>query len=985
MRVDNKKTLILIDGHALAFRSYFALERTGMKTTDKVPTWAVFGFFKAVFDLLKNQEIKPDAIAVAFDVGRQTFRVEHYDQYKANRETMPDTLRSQMGLICEGLQALNIPMYTKEGFEADDVIGTITKEASGQGHKTLILTGDQDAFQLIDREGLVSVLIPSKGELIEYDWEKVHEELGGYRNQVVDYKALRGDTSDNIPGIRGIGEKTAVKLLTRFHNLENILNSTDEIKEKALKQKLIDGVEMAKMSQFLATIKRDVDIDFDINKTSLELPDVNKVVEFLKKVQLFSFLKNLNEILKPFDYPEEVTKEISEIAADPKKSTPDPIKSVGEQIQLGLCFEAAGAQESAPTKKQKKEKLKNSCHTITTEEDLKKLIDTLNKQTLFAFDTETTSVNALEADLVGISLAYNPDIQASNGKIEIKDTGAKTESFYIPVFHRYGEQLDLDYVVSMLKPVLESKNISKTLQNAKYDVNALLKYGIKTDGVIFDTMLASYVKDPSRKHGLKVQALEHLDYMMKDIDELIGKGKAQITMDCVPIEDASDYACDDAFATLELTRYWAQKLDDEEKKLLYDIELPTCEVLEKMEAAGITIDVDYLHQLSNELAADLSNVEEKVFKLAGTSFNINSPRQVGQILFEELKIKPKGKKRGAKTFSTDVKVLSELAKDYDIAKYILDYRHFAKMKNTYVDALPELISPYDGKIHTSYNQTATVTGRLSSSNPNLQNIPVRTELGNRIRKAFIPSLPDEQVLLSADYSQIELRLLAHCSGDEAMIKAFRTGEDIHAEIAAKIFNVPLEQVTKEMRSRAKAVNFGIVYGQTRYGLAAALKISADEAQDFIDKYFATYPGIKEYMEKSVQSAYKNGYAKTMFGRKRYLLDELVSSNHQIKEFAQRAAINSPLQGAAADLIKMAMVDLDKKLQTTGSKSKILLQVHDELILEVYKDELDNTKELVKEAMELGQPLDVPLVVDFEVGSTWMQNNEEDGSMENEEI
>ena len=978
----NKKTLILIDGHALAFRSYFALERTGMKTTDKVPTWAVFGFFKAVFDLLRNQRIKPDAIAVAFDVGRQTFRVEHYEQYKANRETMPDTLRSQMGLICEGLEALNIPVYTKEGYEADDVIGTITKEASLQGHKTLILTGDQDAFQLIDRDGLVSVLIPSKGELIEYDWQKVYEKLGVYPNQIVDYKALRGDTSDNIPGIRGIGEKTAVKLLSRFHNLENILNSTDEIKEKALRQKIIDGVEIAKMSQFLATIKRDVDINFDINKTSLVLPDVNRVADFLKKVQLFSFLKNLDEILSPFEYSEEVTKEIKELASDPMK--PAVQKQGNSQMQLGLCFEAVNSSNLETTGVRERN-FENIKHTVTTENQLKELIDTLKKMTLFAIDTETTSVNALEADIVGISVAYNSDIQAEQGRIKINGYREKTESFYIPVFHKYGEQLDLDYVIEELKPLLEDKNICKTLQNAKYDVNALKKYGVYTQGVIFDTMLASYVKDPSRKHGLKVQALEHLDYMMKDIENLIGKGKSQITMDCVAIEEASDYACDDAFATLELTRYWSENLDDEEKKLLYDIELPAGAVLEKMETAGITVDTEYLKQLSIELGADLENTEDKIYKLAGTSFNINSPKQVGEILFERLGIKPKGKKRGAKNFSTDVKVLSELAKDYEIAKYILDYRHFAKMKNTYVDTLPELISPYDGKIHTSYNQTATVTGRLSSSNPNLQNIPVRTELGNRIRKAFVPSFRNEQVLLSADYSQIELRLLAHCSGDEAMIRAFNTGEDIHAEIAAKVFNVPLNEVTKEMRSRAKAVNFGIVYGQTRYGLASALKISADEAQDFIDRYFLTYPGVKEYMEKSIQYAYDNGYAKTMFGRKRYLLDELLSSNHQIKEFAQRAAINSPLQGAAADLIKMAMIELDNRIEKENLKSQILLQVHDELILEVYKNELETVKKLVREAMELGQPLSVPLVVDFEIGATWMQNDEEDGSIENEEI
>lgn len=981
---NNKKTLILIDGHALAFRSYFALERTGMKTTDKVPTWAVFGFFKAVFDLLRNEKIQPDAIAVAFDVGRQTFRVEHYDQYKANRETMPDTLRTQMGLICEGLQALNIPIYTKEGFEADDVIGTIAKKASAEGHKTLILTGDQDAFQLIDRDGLVSVLIPSKGELIKYTWNMVHDKLGVYPNQVVDYKALRGDTSDNIPGIRGIGEKTAVKLLDRFHNLENILNSIDEIKEKALKQKLTDGVEIAKLSQFLATIKCDVDINFDIKKTTLELPDVYKVADFLRKVQLFSFLTKLDEILSPFEYSLEETKTISEIAANPKKNNKPKTIDTESEKQLGFCFDVSGA---APAIEEDGEQdpLENFRHTIVTEKDLKDLINTLNKQTLFAFDTETTSVNALEADLVGISIAYNEDIQAKNGEIKIKEGNFKTQSFYIPVFHQYGDQLDLDYVMDELRPIFENPNIYKTLQNAKFDVNALKKYEINVKGVIFDTMLASYVKDPSRKHGLKIQALEHLDYMMKDINKLIKKGRSYITMDNVSIEEASDYACDDAFATLELTKYWSNNLDEEEKKLLYDIELPTSEVLEEMEANGVTIDIDYLHQLSRELRDDLSNVERKIYQLAGVPFNINSPRQVGQILFERLGIKPKGKKRGAQNFSTDVKVLTELSKEYEIAQYILSYRHYAKMKNTYVDALPELISPYDDKIHTSYNQTATVTGRLSSSNPNLQNIPVRTALGNRIRKAFVPEKQETQVLLSADYSQIELRILAHCSRDEAMIKAFKTGEDIHSEIAAKVFNVPINEVTKEMRGKAKAVNFGIVYGQTRYGLAASLNISAEEAQDFIDKYFETYPKIKEYMDESIQKAYSNGYAQTMFGRKRYLLDELVSSNHRIKEFAQRAAINSPLQGAAADLIKMAMIELHKKLKEENLQSKIIMQVHDELILEVYKDELDKVKELVKSAMELGQPLDVPLVVDFEIGSTWMQNDEKESIPDEEDF
>lgn len=987
------KTLILIDGHALAFRSFFALERTGMKTSDKEPTWAVFGFFKAIFDLLKNPKISPDCIAVAFDVSHHTFRTECFEEYKANREQMPDTMRSQMGLIMEGLKAFNIPIYTKEGFEADDVIGTIVTKASKLGHKTIILTGDQDAFQLIDREGTVSVLIPSKGELVNYDWAGVYNKLGIYPDQVIDYKALRGDTSDNIPGIKGIGEKTAVKLLDRFQTLDNVLSHIDEVEGKSLKEKLANGVEMAKMSYFLATIKRDVDIDFDFDKTNLEMPDVEQVSNFLKRVQFFSFLKNLPEILRPFSVctlasrPESIDNalikkqqmadeklidfiSLADGTAKPKEKPADPQTMPAApqpaQQQLGLFAATEPAKVSSIT---------NERQTIVTEKDLEDLLEVLNRQTLIAVDTETTSVNALEADLVGISIAYNEQIQAKDSKVVVNDEQGQTKSFYIPVFHKVGDQLDMDYVLEKLKPLLESKTIYKTFQNAKYEINTLLKYNMHIEGVIFDTMLASYVNDPSRKHGLKTQAAENIDFFMTEIDALIGKGKNQITMDDVSVEEASDYACDDAFATLELTRFWQRKLDDDSKKLLYDIEVPVSLVLAKMEAQGVALDTDYLAELNQELDGNLKEIEEQIFAIAGEKFNINSPKQVGIILFEKLGIQPKTKKRGAQRFSTDAKVLEELAKEHEIAKCLLEYRHYAKMKSTYVDALPDLISPVDGKIHTSYNQTITVTGRLSSSNPNLQNIPIRTKLGSRIRKAFVPGDKNAQVLLSADYSQIELRLLAHCSGDENLIRAFKSGEDIHAETAAKIFEVPLNEVTKEMRGRAKAVNFGIVYGQTRYGLASALSISNAEAQIFIDKYFETYPKVKEYMDNSIQEAYRHGYAKTIYGRKRYLLDELMSSNHNIKEFAQRAAINTPLQGAASDLIKLAMIDLEKKLEAANLKSKMIMQVHDELIIETYKDELEKVKELTKEAMELNQPLAVPLVVDMAWGSSWLEEEE----------
>ena len=983
--MENKKTLVLIDGHALAFRSFFALERTGMKTSDKEPTWAVFGFFKAIFDLLKNPKISPDCIAVAFDVSHQTFRTECYEEYKANRESMPDTMRSQMGLIMEGLQAFNIPIYTKEGYEADDVIGTIVDKASKLGHKTIILTGDQDAFQLIDRAGNVSVLIPSKGELVNYDWAGVYNKLGIYPDQVIDYKALRGDTSDNIPGIKGIGEKTAVKLLDRFQTLDNVLQHIDEVDGKSLKEKLQSGIEMAKLSYFLATIKRDVPIDFDFEKTNLEMPDVEKVTEFLKRVQFFSFLKNLPEILRPFNVCTLASRPENIDSAEMKKqqikdeklidfiSLKDGIKEkdTGEakndepfsQQQLGLF----GALNN-----KKQNVLKNIKKTIISEADFEQLLKELKQQTLISIDTETTSVNALEADLVGISIAYNDKISALDGQVILNEDRGQTKSFYIPVFHKVGDQLDMEYVLQKLKPIFEDKAIFKTFQNAKYEINTLRKYGIHFEGIIFDTMLASYVNDPSRKHGLKLQSAENLDYFMTEIDELIGKGKKQITMDDVPIEQASDYACDDAFVTLELTRFWQEKLGEEEKKLLYEIEVPTSLVLAEMEAQGVTLDVDYMNNLSIELEKNIKEIEEKIYELAGEKFNINSPKQLASILFEKLGIEHKTKKRGAQKFSTDAKVMEELSKDHEIAKYILEYRQYAKIKSTYVDALPELISPTDYKIHTSYNQTITVTGRLSSSNPNLQNIPVRTSLGSRIRKAFIPEDKENQVLFSADYSQIELRLLAHCSGDEHLINAFISGEDIHAQTAAKIFGVTLQEVTKEQRSKAKAVNFGIVYGQTRYGLAAALGISNTEAQEFIDKYFETYPKVKEYMENSIQNAYSLGYARTIYGRKRYLLDELMSSNHNIKEFAQRAAINTPLQGAAADLMKMAMIDVYKKLVENKFNSKLIMQVHDELILQTYKDELDDIQKLVKEAMELSQPLKVPLVVDCAYGSSWME-------------
>lgn len=960
----SEKTLVLVDGHAVAYRYFFALERTGMKTTENQPTWAVFGFFKALFDLLKNKDLTPDAIAVAFDVGRQTFRVDMFPEYKANRETMPDILRSQLGLIIEGLQAFNIPIYTKEGFEADDVIGTIATQAKQLKHKTIILTGDKDSFQLIDRDGYIKVLMPSKGELVEYDWYKVHEKMGVYPYQITDFKGLSGDTSDNIPGIRGVGDKTAAKLLSRFDTVEEIYNNVEDVAGKSLKQKLIENEDIARLSKQLAIIKKDVEINFDIEHTKLEMPNVEKVVEFFKKNQLYSFLKNIDEIVKPFKIDSLELSSLTETAhTQPVQQT----SNAQGQMQLGFNF--ASQLNSTAKKEFNIEKT-----TVDTEEKLENLIKELNSQTIFSIDTETTSLDPLEADLVGISVAYNEQIIVKNGRVKFDETKEDiTKSFYIPLFHQVGEQLDMEYVLDKLRPVFESENIAKTFQNAKFDVNVLRKHLVNVKNIIFDTMLASYIKDSSRKHGLKVQASEHLDYIMTEYEELTGKGKNIIPMEAVPVEEASSYACDDAFATLELTRYWQMTLDEKELDILYDIEVPLELVLSEIEWNGISIDEPYLKELETEIQNRLDVIEAKIYEQAGENFNINSPKQVGEILFDKLGLKAKGKNKTKTGYSTNAKILEELAYEHQIVKDILEQRHLNKLKTTYIETLPQLVSPIDGRIHTSFNQTITSTGRLSSSNPNLQNIPIRTEIGNRIRGAFVPKDKENSLILSADYSQIELRLLAHCSKDDNLIDAFCNDEDVHSLTASKVFEVPLDEVTKDMRYKAKTVNFGIVYGQSRFGLSSTLGISPFEAQVFIDKYFATYPGVKEYMESTIKFAYQNGYVETLYGRKRYLAAELTSTNSRIQEAAQRAAINAPLQGTAADIVKVAMNRLQKAIFEKQLKSKIIIQVHDELVIETPKDELDEIKSLVKQAMELDQPFLVPLKIDIATGKSWMEN------------
>ncbi len=893
--MSNKKTLVLVDGHALAFRQYYALERTGMKNSDNQPTWAVYGFFKSIFDLLTH--IKPDFIAVTFDVGRQTFRVEKYEEYKANREAMPDTLRSQIGVIVEGLRAFDIPIYTKEGYEADDVIGTISRIASEAGHNTLILTGDQDSFQLIDKEGMVKVLIPSKGELIEYDWDKVYEKLGVYPNQVIDYKGLRGDTSDNIPGIRGIGEKTAQKLLSRYANLEELLADCENIPENAIREKICTQKETAILSKELATIIRDVDIDFDIEKATVALPQIGKVSDFLRKMQFYTFIKNIDKILSSFSQEDIPAGENLSLFAQ-------PLTVSGEAVQQNLFTQA----------------IKD---TVADSE-----VDYI----VINSDNFETSLNELiNAKRIGIQYYFKDDeithVGISNGK-----------NYYFP-----------QEFIERLKPIIESETVKKVYFDAKSGYNILLNKGFSPKGLEFDVLLASYVKDPNRKHTLDAQALDFLNHIL------------------AKPEDIQKYACDEAETILKLYDYWMKNLDEDEKKLVLDIELPLTEVLAKMEYTGVAINSEYLNELSSYMTEKLAELEDFIYQLAGEPFNINSPKQVAEVLFDKLELKSKKKK----SRSTSAEVLEELAEEYEICDYILQHRKFSKLKSTYTDVLPTLISKRDGRIHTTYNQALTVTGRLSSSNPNLQNIPIRSEEGNKIRAAFCAQNP-ESLILSADYSQIELRLLAHVSGDENLIQAFSSGEDVHTMTASKVFGVGINEVTKDMRRKAKAVNFGIVYGQSKYGLAKSIGISNAEAQDFIDKYFEHYPKVKQYMEDKKQFVAEKGYVETMFGRKRYLASELLSPNFQIREFAQRAAINQPLQGSAADLIKMAMIEVDKQLAQLGLNTKMIMQVHDELVFEVPQNELDTVKLLVLKAMELNQPLRVPLEVDINCGTSWKE-------------
>lgn len=930
--MEKQKNLILIDGHALAFRQYYALERTGMRNSSGVPSWAVFGFFKAIFDLLKNETFKADAIAVTFDVSHHTFRTAEFTEYKANREKMPDDMQVQMGLIFEGLEAFNIPIYKKEGFEADDVIGTISKKACELGHKVYILTGDQDAFQLVDQKGCVKVVIPSKGELVEYDWDKVYEKWGVYPNQVIDYKALRGDTSDNIPGIKGIGEKTAQKLLSRFGNLDNIYASIEEIKENAVREKIINGKDVAYMSQFLATIVREVEVDFDFDKACINMPDLASVTAFLTKMQLFSFLKNINNILGLFNRGDNNCGCHQVVDAQLENTSIEVDKLFINEDKLVKCV-------------------------INTKADIDDLVAKINTKKSFFFTLDAYGDNLLKQNISSVCIAV----------IDVKDGDKFTFNLSaednIDAYYISGEKF-ID--APLLKELFESVDIAKFTVDCKRDFNILKSNGIELNNVVFDVVLASYIDNPANNHDIEVQALQYLNITPANGTE---GGQNVVQLGLLDLVDDSVKCLHDLWLLIVLSAFHCVKLTESSWKLLKEIEIPIAKVLADMEYTGVAVDVKELTALTQFLNSQISDLEVKIFEIAGCEFNLNSPKQVGEILFDKLGLQHKKRSKGKTSYSTSAEVLEKLAEEHEIARLILEYRKFAKLKSTYTDALPALINSIDNRIHTTYNQTLTVTGRLSSSNPNLQNIPTRTDVGEKIREAFVAQ-EKGNLILSADYSQIELRLLAHISGDKELCNSFINNTDVHAVTASKIFDVPLDEVTKQMRSRAKAVNFGIVYGQSKYGLAKAVGITNDEADEFIRKYFETYPSIKAYMSKMVMFVEKEFFAETIFGRKRYFQNEINSSNAMVREFAKRAAINFPMQGSAADLMKLAMIKFYCALKENNLKSKMIMQVHDEIVVEVVDGELDIVKKLVQESMELGQPLTVPLLVNIEVGEHW---------------
>jgi len=935
--MSNKK-LFLLDGHALIYRAHYAFIKRPLINSKGLNVSAIDGFTRTLWSILTKE--KPSHIAVAFDLPGGTFRTEMFPEYKANREAQPEDITTAIPYIQQIIEAMHIPVAISQGFEADDVIGTLAKQAEKEGFEVYMMTPDKDYAQLVSDK--VYMYKPARfGNGIEVlDAKKVCEKWDIERvDQVIDVLGLQGDAADNIPGIPGIGAKTAVKLLKQFGTIENLIKNTDKLKGKQ-KENVEKFAEQGLLSKELATIKLDVPIQFDATKYQVD--DINR--------------EALTDVFRDLEF-----RSLSKSILGSKSE--DGTKESGGTGQTDLFGNTVANKEKtirktfvAPEFSIAKNNIENTpheYHLIDTPEGRADLIQKLSKQKILCFDTETTSIDANQAELVGISFSYK-----------------KSEAYYVPV---PADHAEAKAIVAEFKGIFEDENTEKVGQNLKYDIIVLKWYDIEVKGRFYDTMLAHYLIEPDLRHNMNYLAESYLSYSPVSIESLIGKkGKNQLTMRDVPVAQTSEYACEDADITLQLKEVLHPKVVEEKlDKLLTNVEIPLINVLVAMEFEGIRVDADFLNNYSKTLTIEIEALKKKVFDEAGTVFNLDSPKQVGEVLFDKMKVPYRWRRTKTGQYSTNEEKLSELAKDHEIINNILEHRSYMKLRSTYVDALPLMINPKTGRIHSSFNQALASTGRLSSNNPNLQNIPIRTEAGRQIRKAFIPR-DENHILLAADYSQIELRLIAEISGDEAMLEAFSKGQDIHRATAARVYEVPFDEVSPDQRRNAKTVNFSIIYGAGATNLSRQLDMSRKEAAQLIEQYFKQYEGLKTYMDKVVAEARENGYVTTLLGRKR-MLRNINSRNSLIRSHAERNAVNTPIQGTAADMIKVAMIDIHDALRNGNFATKMILQVHDELVFDVPKSELDTVKPLIEDKMKNAMPnLKVPIVVGMDTGENWLE-------------
>jgi len=948
--MSDKKRLFLVDAYALIFRGYYAFIKNPRINSKGLDTSAIMGFMNSLLDVIKRE--RPDHLAVCFDKGGSADRVEMFEAYKANRDETPEAIRLAIPYIESILRAMHIPIMVKEGFEADDVIGTLSKQAEKEGYQTFMVTPDKDFAQLVSEN--IFMYKPRFGG--GYDVWGIPEVQKKFEVenplQVIDFLGMMGDSSDNIPGLPGVGEKTAKKFLAQFGSMEGLLANTDQLKGK-MKEKVEANKELGLLSKKLATIMLDVPVTFDANDFTLDEPDIEKVTEIFNELEFRQLLTNfLKTFATETSTQENSTTNSGETEKPQKPKSQNPTTNTEGQFDLFAAPGSGSVSEEESLSGFKT--IENTNHLyqhIDSPLSRKLLLQKLMQQTSVCFDTETTGLKALEVELIGIAFSWE-----------------KGKGYYVSFPEN---QEETKSILEEFRPFFES-DIEKVGHNLKYDIKVLSNYNMSIKGKLFDTMIAHYLINPDMRHNMDVLAETYLNYQPVSITELIGKkGKNQLSMRVVPIKDQTEYAVEDADITYQLKEHFTSELAaGNVTELFNNVELPLVSVLTAMEIEGINIDTDFLKELSVALSDDILRLEKSIYEQAGEEFNIASPKQLGVILFEKLELVKKPKKTKSGQYSTAEDVLSYLAKDHQIIRDVLEFRQYKKLQSTYVDALPNEINPKTNRIHTVYAQAVAATGRLSSNNPNLQNIPIRTERGREVRKAFVPR-DENYVLLAADYSQIELRIIAALSEEETMMNAFKNGEDIHASTAARVFNVPLEEVTREQRSNAKTVNFGIIYGVSAFGLSNQTNLSRSEAKELIDTYYETYPKLKAYMTAQVDFAREHGYVETVLHRRRYLKD-INSRNGMVRSGAERNAVNAPIQGSAADIIKLAMINIYRRFEAEGFKSKMLLQVHDELVFDAHKDELETIKPIIKHEMENAFTMSVPLDVEIGLGDNWLE-------------